>query len=213
MPVRPSQIDFVCESCREFAKPRHVRRYNGRCRYCHGQSWTLLVHYRFTEVRRSPMGMLSAFTFGIGWYTANTVTNQSVVPGVPAETARWLTERRWRIKTRVVQHVREYEQNKLRELGAKPCGACGILYVPSPDKPWTQGGYCSKSCAANDAADISAAIVAPANGLSTNGRPRMPTLSVVCPNGHRFDVLASFSGCVRPCVNCGAKTLVPSHNA
>jgi hypothetical protein len=71
-------------------------------------------------------------------------------------------------------------------------------------RTWNEQGYCSKLCASRDGANPA---VEP-SGLP--GRPsRGHMVEVACPQGHRFEVLASFSGCIRQCPECGAKTPVP----
>ena len=82
------------------------------------------------------------------------------------------------------------------------CLVCDALYVPAENKSWTGQGYCSKSCAMEDDA-------APVFEALTEKHLRVPMIAVVCPNGHEFEVFASFSGCIRPCPDCRAKTSVP----
>ena len=204
MARRPSEIRFVCESCRRPAKVGDIRRWSEQCRYCQGRSWQLLVNYTDTQVEASILGLLSSLIFGVGEPTRKTYTNQVVVDSVSAEVAQFLTEKRRLVASRVVEYIRLREQQELLDRGARACRICNGVCVPAEDKPWTQEGYCSRSCAARDGFEES-----PLFEPSTDNRHAAPTITVVCPNGHAFEVLASFSGCMRPCPDCGAKTPVP----
>lgn len=200
----PSQIGFTCESCGRDASVRQIRRWRGECGRCQEQSWLLYANYSDTTVKGSSIGVFSWLTLGIGWYSMEKVTNQTAAEGVSAEIARELTEDRSLLAARVVEYLRFREQEKLRARGAKSCRNCGILYVPLSEKPWTHGGYCTKSCAAEDGVSPSPSLQGPQEKLT-----RVPMIPVVCSNGHEFEVLASFSGCRRPCNFCGVKVDVP----
>ena len=204
MPRAPSQIGFICESCDRPATVRQMRRWVGECRHCRGRSWTLYANYTDTEVETSVAGLAAAMTIGIGWQTVRTSTNQTMVHGVAARVVQWLTEDRSLVAARVVAYIRMREQQALRDRGAQSCKVCDIIYMPAQDKPWTLAGYCSKSCAARG--DLETPPIFQEVGEK---HQEVPTMMVTCPNGHTFYVPASFSGCLRKCTYCGAKTPVP----
>ncbi len=204
MPRKPSQIGFVCESCKKAAKARQIRRWLGQCRRCQAQSWTLLVSYTDTEVDTSALGLLTSPLFG---HKKNTYTNQTAVNGLSARIAQYLTETKSLVASRVVDVLHRLELQSLHDRGAQSCRICDALYVPAEQKPWTQQGYCSKSCAAH-----SGPTETPIFEESTDDTPThrvASTVKVICTNGHEFQVLASFSGCIRVCPDCAAKTPIP----
>ncbi|MBI1246823.1 hypothetical protein GC197_03135 [bacterium] len=204
MPRAPSRIGFVCESCQRTASVRQMRRWRGECRRCKGRSWVLTIDYSETEVETSAVGILSSLTLGFGWYSTKTSTNQTTVGGVSAEVGQHLTETRSNVALRVVEYLRLREHQDLRDRGAQPCRKCDVLYVPTSEKPWTETGYCSKSCAAQDGVES-----APVFQASEADESKPSMITVACPKGHEFSVLASFSGCLRPCTTCGEKVAVP----
>jgi hypothetical protein len=201
MSQAPSEICFVCEACQKPATARHVRRWSGLCRHCQGQSWSLIVSYTHAEAEPSAAGLLASATIGVGFSKVTTTTNQTVVDGVSSKIAHALTEKRSQVAVRVVQYLRLRDQQNMRDRGAISCQMCDALYIPTDEKTWSRQGFCSKSCAAKGDADPV---------FETTEKPaRVPMISVVCPNGHQFEVFASFSGCIRPCPDCRAKTHVP----
>jgi hypothetical protein len=204
MAQTPSNIAFVCESCQRPAKARQVRRSLGQCPRCRGESWKLVVKYTDVDVALTAFGWATLITLGFAWNRVNKTSNQMAVDGVSAEVAAVLTENRSLVASRVVEYVRLRDQQSLRARGGQLCQVCEVLYVPADDKPWMQQGCCSKSCAAKAGWNAS-----PNEERPNQRRASSPTIAVVCPQGHEFEVLATFSGCVRPCLSCGAKTRVP----
>jgi len=83
------------------------------------------------------------------------------------------------------------------------CITCGAKFVPNENKPWTQQGYCSKVCGLARAETKSIELLK--RTLKTDHRP---TITVTCPSDHKFDVMATFAGCIRLCPDCGAKCKV-----
>jgi len=203
MTQEPSQISFVCESCQERVTVDEARRLLGECRRCQGQSWTLVVSYTDEVFEGSLPGLLATTVLGGGWHETKTYSNHTVLEGVSAEVVQVLTEEPSLTASRVADYVRLREQLDLREQGARPCGICKVLYVPTESKPWTQQGYCSELCASRGGVNTARPLEASAE------RRHVSTIAVVCPHGHEFEVLAMFKGCTRPCTECGAKTPVP----
>jgi hypothetical protein len=205
MPRKPSHIVFVCEACRRQASPRNLRSWSGRCQRCKSDaSWTLVVNYTESDTELSLLGTLSTMIFGLGWFSTKAYTNQMTASGISADVARYLTEKRSLVAPRVVEYIRLREQQNLQQRGAQSCKVCDARYVPSDEKPWSQEGYCSKVCATKDGAAFTVE-----TDTSPGRKPRAHTIAVVCPQGHAFEVLESFAGCIRPCTECGAKTAVP----
>ncbi|MFT5525490.1 MAG: hypothetical protein ACI9HK_003458 [Pirellulaceae bacterium] len=205
MPRKPSKIFFVCETCGGQATTHDVRTRLGRCGHCaESGSWTIVVSYSETSNELSILGTLSLLAFGVGWRKSSTATNHTTAGGISPDVAQYLTEDRRLLYSRVVEYMRLRGKQELVQQGTLPCRVCDVEYITLDSKPWTQDGYCSKLCAARDGAN-SPANVAEVSG----GQERIPAIKVVCPNGHYFEVLASFSGCRRPCTECGEKTSVP----
>lgn len=214
----PTQIFFVCEGCQKRVKPRVIRRWAGHCRKCESESWTLLVNYSETAYGYSILGLLSGLFYSRGWFNSTTHTNQVSAAGITSDVAQKLTGQPSLVAFQVTQHLRKQETQELHDRGAQPCQTCRTLYVPVAGKPWTEQGFCSKSCAVQGGVEISALNLEsssessgePAqNESQTSGSQPSFTTTVKCPNGHEFEVMVSFSGLMRPCSECGAKTRVP----
>jgi hypothetical protein len=203
MAREPSQISFVCESCQKRATVDQARRCLGECPRCQSQSWTLVVNYTDEVLEGSMPGLLAASVLGVGSHETKTYSNETVLDGVSAEVVQVLTEEPSLAASRVADYVRLREQLDLREKGARPCEICKVLYVPTESKPWTQQGYCSQLCASRGGVSAARPLEEPTK------KRHVSTITVVCPHGHEFEVLAMFSGCTRPCTECGAKTRVP----
>ena len=131
--------------------------------------------------------------------------NDVTVGGVSAEKVRVLASELTDVREQVVEFIRAHERQVLLDRGAKTCTTCGGLFVPRPNKPWTIQGYCSKQCQ-REAGDETTPEVEPEDSHAAKGRSN---IAVKCPNGHRFEVMGNFSGCVRRCPKCGEKCQVP----
>ncbi len=209
MPRAPSKIGFICESCERSASVRQVRRWLAECRRRRGKSWTVYVDYTDTEVDVSVTATIALTIVGVAWPRIRKLTNRTTVGGVDAETVRALTDERSSVEGRVVYYIRHREQEALRERGARPCRMCDALFMPVDEKPWTLEGHCSKLCAhRDDHRDSSLQQETPTFHEASTALGRR-TVEVICPSGHPFEVPAAFSGCLRRCPACGAKTLVP----
>lgn len=195
----PSKVSFACESCGW--KPWNGQLYRRRavCKRCQDRSWALTASYTEREVSIGLLGLLTTGRyFAVDEYT-NQITLEKVNPNVVIE----LLEDRRLMLQRVSAYVTLREQERLRERGAIVCKACGALFVPAESKTWNEHGYCSKACAAEDD------LVAFQPAGETKVVQQRVTVRVTCPAGHEFEQLASFSGCLRPCPECGAKCHVP----
>jgi hypothetical protein len=144
MPRAPSRIVFLCESCQRRAKPRHLRRWSGRCLCDRDSSWTVEVDYTESDTEASVLGSLTAILFGIGWRKRTTYTNQMTAGGITPDVARYLTEKRSHVVPRVVAYIRLREQQDLQRRGAQACRYCDAKYVPSGSKPWHEQGIAAR---------------------------------------------------------------------
>lgn len=163
--------------------------------------WTLIASYTETEVERTSLelGVVS-----IGWNEVSSATNNFAVSGVSAEVASELTEDKSQTLERVSDYFRTRQQQQALSQGAKLCKTCQTLFYPTAEKLWTGQGFCSKLCGVKAGAITDVMIESPAALESTKR-----TIEVSCPGGHVFEVLPTFSGCLRPCPQCGAKCPVP----
>lgn len=199
----PDAVSFTCERCDCKASIRRLRHWGGKCKRCRGESWALTASYTDYELTVGWRSLLDKGT----WFSRNAFSNQVTVGNVSAELAASLVESRRTIKQRVGELLSAREQERLIERGAETCMACGLLFVPAPDKPWTGQGYCSKACAA--ASDVVCFNQDSPAIENERVASRRLTVYVTCPAGHAFEVLATFSGCFRPCPTCGAKFKIP----
>lgn len=205
MSRKPDQIVFRCERCGSSTKPKQVRNWEGRCPGCKRDTlWTVAVFYIDTEVQQSPLSFIASWFVGIGWWNTVDHTNAITVKEVPTDVAKFLTQDARAAPERISQYIRLRQNQELQKSGAIKCQKCDATFVPAA-QPWHQSGFCSRVCAtkagglSDSPHQSSNTVVGAADG----------TLVVECPNGHRFDVLTSFSGCARPCPTCKARTIVP----
>ena len=201
MARKPSKIIFTCEDCHSNASPRNVRNWQGRCHRCkRACTWTVTVFFIDTETERSVLGTISSFLIGLGWYRMVYHTNTLTAGAISTDVARYLTDTRRDVNDRVTKYVRLRQNQEMQKNGAISCLHCEANFVPS-NCAWHSAGYCSRLCATH--AGFSE--VEPAqNNLSSAG-----IVSVLCANGHRFNVPSTFCGCSRPCPTCKSKTFIP----
>jgi hypothetical protein len=154
-------------------------------------------------VEFSLLDVLVHLFIGAGWYKTKSLTNRLTTDGVPAEIARYLTEDRSLVTSRVVEFIHLREKQRLLQEGGRPCARCDAVFVASEDKPWTALGYCSKLCAAEEGN-----IAIPQVSETTIAPTLSSTIDVTCPNAHNFKVPVSFVGCMRRCPECGERTVV-----
>jgi hypothetical protein len=185
---------------------------NGVCRSCGGDSWTISVVFAESgmDLDTSAVGMVMAATTGVGFVQSSTSVSQSDYPNVCAAIVAKLNEvPRDRMK-RVAAFATTMERERLRQRGARECNSCRTLFVPTPGKPWSKKGFCSKMCLVEK--EGASAIAASNDAEDTKTSPSS-TVSVQCAAGHRFDVPVSFCGLTRPCPQCGCKTVVADANS
>jgi hypothetical protein len=223
MPKPPTQVIFTCQSCRRASvadarKGNHLLpflrklpiRASGECIRCGSASWTISVIFAetSTDVAQSTFGLAIAAVTGQGFVQQSTHVNQMDYTDVPAEIVALLNEYPRERLNRVGQFVWAKEREYLKQHGGRECLSCAALFVPTPGKPWSEQGYCSKMCHV-DAVGADAA--GPAADVAFSGKPQ-PALAriikVQCVKGHPFEVQTSFAGTIRPCPVCGTKTQV-----
>ncbi len=158
----PDNIEFFCERCQLAADAAQVRANLGKCNRCLGESWTLQAC--FTDIWREttaedacatalfapltlPLSPLVGDLLVIPFSTKMKSTTGRSAGGVSAETALNLTTDPSLVEPRVLTYLRLREQQDFLDNGARFCQACGGLYIPSREKPWTMEGCCSKACA------------------------------------------------------------------
>lgn len=198
----PDEIIFFCEGCRNSATPSQLRRWNALCQHCMRESsWTLIASYTDTETQTTAFGVASALMTGIQTYQFNEYTNTLQTPEVPNDVVRFLTSERKLVNERVSEYLSQRSrQDQLRQ-GALECKQCSATFMAA-EKSWHEKGFCSRLCAAQAGAE---GLDAP---KAVKERPK-DTVEITCGQGHSFNVLSTFSGCLRPCPECGEKTPVP----
>lgn len=221
MPKAPNLVIFRCESCgrainTDARMGNHLLPWkrklpielNGFCRSCGGDSWTISVLYAqsgFDPDESALLIGLSAATH-VRFVEPTTSLSQADYPHVCAAIVAKLNEVPSERMKRVAAFATTREREQLKERGARECGRCGTLFVPTPGKAWSEKGFCSKMCCV----EKEGAFACSAPDDAADRKPTQSnTISVTCGAGHHYDVPISFSGLVRPCPQCGLKTAVP----
>ena len=157
----PEVVQFVCESCQWGYSLDFIREHKGRCGHCAGQSWTLNVV--FTERKRDFSSLLISLGLGLVFGPAGRVAGhmagggeerrEMTFPGVSADDAFKICQVRYREGPRVLEYIKYRQQleadehrQEMIDRGGRACCQCRALFVPVPDKPWTQAGFCCKLC-------------------------------------------------------------------
>ena len=202
MSKKPSKIEFFCEECLRRVTPRRLQRNDGMCHKCPAETtWTLRIYFSEVEVRQNFLGQTISFLYGLGWRNIVTHTSLKVIEGITSEVALALTNDKKKMNSKVVEYLRLRSNQQFQRQGAERCSVCHVQFMPHSDKKWNQQGYCSIMCAAQDGR--------PEHLDASEQSVARQAISVVCPNGHTFEVMLSYSGCRRPCTECGAKSQVP----
>jgi hypothetical protein len=209
---KPASSDVVhisCQKCQRHYPPQEIRRLQGRCADpdCSGEVWTLKMAYQESYTKTAPaLFLVNHLAWAVDQVLAKRVTEMRTFayPDIDRQTILFLAGDDARVYERAVSFGLSRSQQKRLERGAQYCRACGALYENVVDEPWFALGCCSKSCSAqvSDGTDGEMPGTAPVKKL------RAP-IAMTCPNGHAFEVAATFSGCNRPCPECGAKCAVP----
>ncbi|MCE9526259.1 MAG: hypothetical protein K8R36_09425 [Planctomycetales bacterium] len=194
-----------------------MRRNGGACSHCGAESWRLTTTYFDGQVLDDPLHLFFRWAFEVYVVEEIEDTTEIVTTNVPGADAYDIARLRWKYKGAACRYMEmrreldaatERENQKAR--GAKNCLRCGFFFVPAVEKPWTSMGYCSKGCFGilEDKTDLPYLPVAPPAAIASKQNNR--TISVVCKNGHAFEVAAMYAGTFRPCPICRQKTEVPS---
>ena len=181
---------------------------NGQCRHCGGESCTISAIYAETgtDIQESALGLGMMAVSGYGFTQESTHANQLIYPDVPAAVVARLNEHPAERMARVGGFVQVMEREKLKKLGGQECTTCGALFVPAAGRVWDEAGYCSKMCLVKDKGPNA---IPQSSTADEEAKPtRVNSIQAQCPSGHSFEVAASFSGMLRPCPQCGSKTLV-----
>lgn len=121
---------------------------NGICSACGGDSWVVSVVFGESSVDllESAAGMALAATAGVGFVQNSTSTNRTDYSDISSEVVAKLNESPSERMKRVAAFAATMERERLRQQGARECASCGVLFVPTPDKPWSEKGFCSRMC-------------------------------------------------------------------
>lgn len=221
MPREPNLVIFQCESCEvqltaDARSGNHLLPWkrklpieaDGVCRKCGGNTWTISVLYADVNLDLGPtaVGTGLEVTTGFGFSQSTTHVNRRDYPNVNARVVAKLNEIPAERMTRVTAFAANVEREQARQRGARECAACRALFVPTPGKPWTDEGFCSKMCRV----EVKGMPDTPETDHAFGGKPsRSNTVDVQCAEGHHFEAPISFCGLPRPCPECGRKTVVP----
>ena len=220
MPKLPALAIFACESCgrASTANARMATRLlpfmrnlpihaDGSCRRCGGDRWTITAVFSETtvELDTSPLAIGLAVAVGGGLVKNSTASMRSVYPGVPASMIAEINERPATRMARVAEFVRLIDRNKFLDKGGIECRNCQALFVPVLEQAWHQAGCCSRMCLVQTQG---VEFVAASQPSSAMPQQRVKAITAICAAGHEFEVAASFAGMLRPCPQCGQKTLV-----
>jgi len=203
----PEDIIFVCQQCERESSVEEMFQKHDRCKDCVAAEWTICLIYVDRETTSNEVsngiGLLSLAVLGGGWShdrETKDAVHHLLVRNVKAEILRPLFASLSSARTMVLEYIRLRQKQDMRSQGGD-CLACGALYVSAAAKPWTSAGFCSKSCAATKNWKPPEEVAFTAATASM--------IAVECSQGHTFEVLPSFAGCVRPCPECGQKSRVP----
>lgn len=117
----------------------------------------------------------------------------------------------------VYQKELEIQRNRMLERGGSHCRSCQILFVPSPSKPWTMVGTCSRSCCAalhgeSDYSLVKEAVNEASSKATSNnelGSQDKTHMQVQCKCGMMVQLAKMYQGTYRKCPGCHNKILVP----
>jgi hypothetical protein len=163
-------VRFECAKCERGSSLRALQRAAGHCEQCGGGLWTLITDYFEPNAagvyQRSTVlpAALQALVEWLGWnrrgaYEGEVLTLRT--PEVPARDALAVAQapfaQRGHLAYAYMKLRRDSdglaERERLRQRGGGNCVACGVFFVPHPDKPWTKAGCCSKGCQAKSSQD------------------------------------------------------------
>lgn len=216
-------MKFSCESCGREQGLRQLRNLNGGCGKCGTTTWRLDI--TFVETASPPAavllasaafgligGLLAAWASGMPAHSEKE-TMHLATSKIPAEDAAEIAGFGWGYKgaaCRYMEMRQELDAAADREnqktQGARHCLRCNYFFVPAADKPWTTAGYCSKGCCGSLEEDNDLPYLPVAPEIETASKLSGRAHSVVCRNGHAFEVAAMYVGTYRPCPICRQKT-------
>ena len=221
--------EFECGRCEKTSSVRRILANQGDCR-CTGRKWTL--HIELKDVDQASKAALlntaslaAALATGVHLPKANEGSMRCIIGDVSSSqvvdlcNSANLSQRLVELVSFVQEEERRAARKTLHDRGAKPCRTCGMLTVPTVEKPWTYAATCSKSCCVKaynvtTYGEIEADILellpkadtdSKADGAS---RPAKKSIEIHCVCGETFTAAKMFVGTNRPCPHCGAKMLV-----
>lgn len=202
----PSSIEFVCEACGFHPKPKCKMLKQGVCKKCSKGTWAILIQYVESETNKAStaLGLASLMVFGSGWIQRKSHESGTELNSVSSETIQGLLADPKLVAERVLQFSRLCSQADREAQGAIRCKSCNALFLPSDRKSWHGKGFCSVSCSEDLGEAVSDVELKQPLAQTKPGK-----VEVSCPCGRSFFVLATFSGCLRPCPRCGQKIEVP----
>ena len=247
MSEKPSSVIITCQNCKKHRSPTEILRSRGQCASCPTAKWHLHAEFGgVRNGSSSPLstdgallaniglnaigvGLLVAtgtgFTVRVGGGMGSDQTpgGKSVadIYDVPSEKVLELCDPANRALSRlgefVLQQEAEIQRTRMKERGGSHCRSCQILFVPSPAKPWTLVGACSKSCCADmsgvaEYSLIENAVIAATSETSTKieqAATSQAYIQVSCTCGQTIQFAKMYKGTYRKCTNCQAKILVP----
>jgi hypothetical protein len=240
MSDKPISIKIRCQGCDVQFTPKQLVSARGICVNCPQANWHVQAEYLIHENKGSPvaakiglnaigLGLLATtgtgFVVGLGGIENNTATGATSIANIYDVSGTELLAVCDPVKTAMTQlaeFVRQREQeiqrSRILERGGSHCLSCKILFVPSPSKPWTMVGTCSRSCCAalhgeQDYSLVESAVnaaTAKEKATTEQSTKDKAFVQVRCTCGVIVQLAKMYQGTFRKCPCCQSKILVPS---
>ena len=235
----PDAVEFSCQQCERTAKPAVIQREQGRCRKCRCERWRVKVTYHVvdgpnqnpselgTTAALNALGIGLAMATGTGFVTSGgrgqsrrmETAAYSDVPGDEIVSVYAGQGDNRELLAALVGRLQQQEADahraRMANRGAQPCGHCGAVFVPMPNKLWTMASACSKVCCAKMMgaeryADIEEKLAAEVGAPADTSKAKRLTasLEVPCVCGEKYQVPRTYVGTRRPCPHCGERNEV-----
>ena len=233
----PDKIIIRCEKCKRESNLSKIGKAQGLCPSCQHDRWHIQAIYEGASgnditpsgVAMNVVGIGLALATGGGFTSEISGAKQTVngfdIHEVAAETLRSICEpdanpniKLRAFVTRKRNDAYQEHRSKMEEKGAN-CEQCDVLFVVSPQKPWTMAGCCSKVCCATkfhstDYALIEDKVLAATRDsvahFEENSRDNS-RIEVECSCGYRFTLPTMYRGIYRKCPSCQRKILIPEN--
>lgn len=232
---KPTSILFYCQRCDRLSNPYEIQQHGGLCAHCQCERWRVVVKYAggpagdggadlAATLALNAIGLGLVAVTGTGFVTRGLVSSggfshdpgdtvysdvlgQNIIAACVASGGNPI-----QFAAEIQRQDAEAHRERLGRRGAQSCRYCGVLVVPTPTKPWTMFGACSKLCCARalgteryaDIEDQVHAALGRAPDTPEVAKAKRLTASVpvACRCGQTYSVPRTFLGTRRPCPHC-----------